>query len=185
VLLIDDDRTSRYLISGLLANTNCHLGEAEGGLEGLRLARESKPDLIVLDLSMPDLSGFELIECLKSDPETRNIPVVICTSKLLDDEDHARLSGAVAVISKSGISSRELAMAQFAEGFEKAGLECALKIENQPVGAQLTMKQESKGTKTILCIDNDQPGLVLRKMMSESEGYRVFTAASGEEGSPS
>ena len=136
VLLVDDDRASRYLLNGLLTNSNCQLREATGGIEGLRLARESKPDLIVLDLSMPDLTGFEVIERLKNDPETRNIPVVICTSKLLDDEESARLSSAVAVISKGSISSRELALAQFAGAFEKAGLECAMKIENQPVGAR-------------------------------------------------
>ena len=81
----------------------------------------SSPDLIILDLSMPDLSGFEVIDNLKQDPETAKIPVIIHTSKILDAGERLLLSDAVAVVSKN-TQSREVAMANFAEAFAKAGL---------------------------------------------------------------
>lgn len=129
VLLVDDDDTARYLLTSLLANSNCQLHEANNGTLGLRMVRELQPDMIVLDLGMPDISGFEFLEKIRRDAATENIPVVICTSKIIDDEDRKRLSSAVAIISKDIMSSRSTAMDKFNIAFQKAGLECALKIE--------------------------------------------------------
>jgi len=80
VLVVDDDDTSRYLLSTLLSSRTCQLSEALNGEQGLQMARELKPDLIVLDLAMPDKSGFEVLRLLKHDSSTAHIPVVICTS---------------------------------------------------------------------------------------------------------
>jgi CheY-like chemotaxis protein len=136
VLLIDDDETSRYLMESLLANSRCAVRQARGGLEGLRMARQSRPGLIVLDLGMDDLSGFEVLQALKADTETANIPVIIHTSKVLEDEDHARLKAAVDVIPKSIMSSRENAVARFTNAFKKAGLSYVNRNSDQPVVAE-------------------------------------------------
>ena len=66
ILMVDDDEIARYLLRGLLAGSGHRLLEAQGGVEGLRVARLSKPNLIILDLSMPDLSGFEVLETLET-----------------------------------------------------------------------------------------------------------------------
>ena len=91
VLVIDDDETSRYLIESLLGSSRCTVMQARGGTEGLQMARQSRPGLIVLDLGMEDLSGFEVLKGLKADARTANIPVIIHTSKMLDEEDYARI----------------------------------------------------------------------------------------------
>lgn len=135
VLLVDDDRTSRYLLSALLSNSNCQLSEADNATQGLRLARELRPDVIILDLAMPDLSGFEVLDQLKSDPATKSIPVVIHTSKVLDEDDRIRLKCAVGIVPKSAMSTRDVASAMFNEAFQKAGLGGAIRIEYLPVGA--------------------------------------------------
>jgi CheY-like chemotaxis protein len=122
ILVIDDDATSRYLIKGVLSQSNYEMAEAGGGIEGLRMAHELSPALIVLDLVMDDLSGFEVLEQLSADPATRSIPVVIHTSKDLDKKEQARLSAAVDVVSKTVMYSRESALASFSEAFRKAGL---------------------------------------------------------------
>jgi CheY-like chemotaxis protein len=136
VLLIDDDDTSRYLTESLLANSRCAVSQARGGLEGLRMAKQSRPGLIVLDLGMNDLSGFEVLRALKADTETANIPVIIHTSKVLEDEDYARLTAAVDVIPKSIMSSRENAVARFTNAFKKAGLSYVNRNSDQPVVAE-------------------------------------------------
>jgi CheY-like chemotaxis protein len=124
VLIVDDDEVARYLLKGLLAQTGFRIAEAKGGNEGLRHARQYKPDLIILDLGMPDLSGFEVLLNLKQDPETGKIPVIIHTSKILDAGERAMLEDAVDIISKN-TQSRELVMANFLQAFGKAGISVA------------------------------------------------------------
>jgi signal transduction histidine kinase/DNA-binding response OmpR family regulator len=122
VLIVDDDATSRYLLTGVLGNSGYRLIQAATGEEGLRVAREQKPALVILDLAMPGLNGFEVLKQLKQEPKTINIPVVVHTSRLLDEEDRKRLDSALCIVPKSDMSSRELATASFAEVFLRAGL---------------------------------------------------------------
>ena len=121
LLIVDDDEVSRYLLKGLLAPTGYWIAEAKDGHEGLRHARKFKPDAIILDLAMPDFSGFQVLESLKQDPETARIPVIIHTSKTLDSRERSLLHEAVEVISKN-TQSREAALASFSQAFVKAGL---------------------------------------------------------------
>jgi CheY-like chemotaxis protein len=121
VLVVDDDEISRYLIKTLLSYTDFRVVEAFGGQEGLVKARESKPDVVILDLDMPDLSGAEVLKKLKSDSKTSGIPVIIYTSKVLDKMERESLSDAVAILSKES-KSREQSLAQFADAFRQAGV---------------------------------------------------------------
>ena len=105
VLLIDDEEISRYLLRQLFASTPDQVIEASGGTEGLKYAREEQPELILLDLLMPEMSGLEVLERLRSDPRTADIPVVISTSKTLEDHERARLElHGVEVLSKARLS---------------------------------------------------------------------------------
>ena len=133
VLIIDDDETSRYLLKAVLAGSGSQVWEAQGGIEGLRMAAEGKPSLIVLDLAMPDLNGFDLLHQLSEDVRTREIPVVICTSKILRRDEESRLSAALDIIPKSIMTTREVAAARFSESFQKAGLAFARPAETQPL----------------------------------------------------
>jgi signal transduction histidine kinase/DNA-binding response OmpR family regulator len=90
-LVIDDEEVSRYLLRQILPSQTGQVLEAGGAAEGLRLARDEQPQLILLDLLMPETSGFEVLERLRSDPRTRDIPVVISTSKVLDANERSRL----------------------------------------------------------------------------------------------
>ena len=121
VLIIDDDEVSRYVLRSMLANQQLRFTEVTAGLQGLLQAREMKPDIIILDLKMPDLSGFEVLKALKLDPETSSIPVIIHTSKVLDQGERQVLEQAVAVLSKDS-RSREEALEKFADAFKKSGV---------------------------------------------------------------
>jgi CheY-like chemotaxis protein len=122
VLLIDDDEISRYLVRGWLDDVSCMIAEARGGEEGLRRARQDPPDAIVLDLVMPDVSGFEVLERLRADGPTQDIPVVVVTSKVLEDAERRRLKtlGAAAVVSKA--ADRDTAVTQLRSVLVGAGL---------------------------------------------------------------
>jgi signal transduction histidine kinase/CheY-like chemotaxis protein len=122
ILIVDDDEAARYVIRRFLAETFFTIIEASNGPEGLRRAREDRPRVIFLDLMMPQMSGFEVLEQLESDPVTRNIPVIIITSKLLKDRERRPLDGkAVAVLSKE-TASREAALASVRQAMAQARL---------------------------------------------------------------
>lgn len=121
VLLIDDDEISRYLVRTFLSHADLRILEAFDGEQGLRSAKDVKPDAVILDLRMPDLSGFDVLKRLKADPHTANIPVIVYTSKMLDSDERRMLADAAAILSKES-KSREVSLAQFADAFKKAGI---------------------------------------------------------------
>lgn len=121
VLIIDDDEVSRYLVKSLLGQVDCRIVEAAGGQEGLRKVTETKPEMVILDLAMPDLSGFDVLSRIKADPATATIPVIVYTSKILGEFEQEKLGSAVAVLSKES-ESREAMLGHFADAFRKAGV---------------------------------------------------------------
>ncbi|MBD2772755.1 ATP-binding protein [Iningainema tapete] len=122
VLLIDDDQVSRYLLKQLLVHSPIYIVEAEDGREGIRLALVEKPDCIVLDLTMPEMSGIEVLNQLKSNPATIAIPVVINTSEQLEEQEQKYLAErTVAIISKES-NSQQGAFNPLWSALIKAGL---------------------------------------------------------------
>ena len=91
VLVIDDEEVSRYLLRQLFASAPDQVIEASNAAEGLRFARDEQPQLILLDLLMPDANGFEVLDRLRADPKTADIPVVVSTSRPLNDDERAQL----------------------------------------------------------------------------------------------
>jgi len=121
ILVVDDEEISRYVLRQHLVKPDRVVSEAATGVEGLRLARAERPHLICLDLMMPDLDGLEVLRRLKADPITRDIPVVVVTSKVLDEsERRPLLELAAAVLPKEAVS-REGAAAALDEAIRSAG----------------------------------------------------------------
>ncbi len=109
ILLVDDDPVVHKMIEKLLLEEGFNLVHAYNGEEGLKMAIELKPDLILLDLIMPDIDGFEVAENIKKHPVSAQIPIFIITSKDLTVEERLRLSGNIErIIGKKAFSSEEL-----------------------------------------------------------------------------
>jgi len=81
ILCVDDDRPTVTIISGVLKKEAYEVETALDGQEGLKKAREFKPDLIVLDIMMPGMNGFEVCRHLRDDPDTANIAVIMLSAK--------------------------------------------------------------------------------------------------------
>lgn len=120
ILVVDDDEAARYILKGHLADTKFTVIEAADGPEALRLAEAERPELIVLDLVMPGMNGFEVLCRLRENPVTSAIPVIVHTAKTLDEKERTALNQqALAVLSK-GASSREATLKTVAETLRKA-----------------------------------------------------------------
>ena len=103
VLLIDDNSDDALLIRRLLeGRKNYRMYHAKDGWEGLSVARQKLPDLIVSDLTMPGIDGFGLVEELKLDPRTRHIPVVVVSAKDITEEERSRLNGHIEALYQKG-----------------------------------------------------------------------------------
>jgi signal transduction histidine kinase/CheY-like chemotaxis protein len=122
ILIIDDDEVHRYLLKQLLKDTPYALLEAEGGRDGVKLAREKAPHLIFLDFLLRDLTAFDVLDELKADPRTREIPVILQTSHELKEDERTRLARETAAILAKHTLSREVAISRIRDALSKAGL---------------------------------------------------------------
>jgi len=122
ILIIDDDEVHRYLLKQLLKDTPYALLEAEGGRDALKLAREKAPHLIFLDFLLRDMTAFDVLDELKADPRTREIPVILQTSHELKEDERTRLATETAAILAKHTLSREVAISRIRDALSKAGL---------------------------------------------------------------
>ena len=109
VLVVDDNVKAVELVAAVLEAEGCHVLRAYGGAEAIEAARSQLPDLVILDLMMPQVSGFEVARALREAKATARIPILVLTAKDLSAEDHARLNGGVgAILAKSHFDTGEL-----------------------------------------------------------------------------
>ena len=88
ILHIEDNPSNRKAVRHILRQTDFELTEAVDGEEGLRVALESPPDLILLDIQLPKLSGYDVAQRLRADERTRHVPIIAVTSYALSGDDH-------------------------------------------------------------------------------------------------
>ena len=109
VLVIDDEAVNVDFLEALLVPAGFTVLRAAGGKEGIEIARSQRPELILLDLIMPDVTGFEVVETLRSDDGTRSIPIMVLTSKELSEDDKRALNGHVAgIFGRNSVAGHEI-----------------------------------------------------------------------------
>lgn len=81
ILIVDDSPTERFFLANLLGKNGYQVTLAEDGSEALEKARQTKPDLILMDVVMPGLNGFQATRAISRDDELKHIPVILCTTK--------------------------------------------------------------------------------------------------------
>jgi CheY-like chemotaxis protein len=107
VLVVEDDGPTREVIKRALERDGWSVSEADNGRRGLLSVARQVPDLIVLDLMMPEMDGFEFVAELRKSESGRKIPVVVVTAKEITEEDRHRLTGQVRRVLHKGSFSRE------------------------------------------------------------------------------
>ncbi|MEI6042770.1 MAG: response regulator [Chloroflexota bacterium] len=106
-LIIDDSPNDRELITTVLSGAGLTVATAPNGQLGWEMAQRNPPDLVVLDLMMPELDGFEILTRLRQNAATFDIPVLICTAKELDSQEHKRLDHEAEAVLQKGDFSRQ------------------------------------------------------------------------------
>jgi CheY-like chemotaxis protein len=119
--VIDDSEGDRQLIRRVLENAGgYHVLEAANGPEGVALARWERPDLVILDLMMPEMDGFAVVEALREDPSTRSLPILVLTAKALTEEDRRRLNGRIERLLQKAGADPEALLAEILEVVRRA-----------------------------------------------------------------
>jgi signal transduction histidine kinase/CheY-like chemotaxis protein len=106
VLAIDDDPAARELVTNALRPEGFEVVSAASGREGLDLALENPPDLVICDLLMPDMDGYEVVERLHANERTKDVTILILTGQDLSAADRERLNGKVAEVVRKGVDPR-------------------------------------------------------------------------------
>lgn len=108
VLVVDDSPTERHALSELLKANGYQVFTAESGEEGVAMTKKLQPDLVLMDVVMPGLNGFQATRMITKDDSTKNIPVLICTTKALEtDKVWGLRQGAAGYVTKP-IDANEL-----------------------------------------------------------------------------
>jgi PAS domain S-box-containing protein len=183
VLAIDDDPEARALLRRLLAKERFRVEEAAGGEEGLRKARELRPDCITLDVIMPGMDGWAVLTALKGDPDLAEIPVVMLS---ILDERHLGFSlGASDYLTKPVDRDRlRDVLSRFADGTDAPSV---LVVEDDPATREAlrralekegwTSRTAEHGRAALEALDEARPTLVLLDlMMPEMDGFEFLEA---------
>lgn len=189
VVIIDDNPQDSRLIRRLLQSyKNYRVFEANNPLDGLDLVKQRKPDLVVSDLTMPEMDGFSLLEELKKDPTTKDIPVMIISAKTLTSTDRSQLEGRVESLwQKGSFNTRELVSHVVKTlGGDKNNSDAdpnapiQTTVENVTDGVKAVL--DNVGQSTILVIDdNRRDARLVRRILEATKRYNVLEAYSGEE----
>ncbi len=114
-LIVEDDPEARNVLRRFLENDGWKTQQAENGLVALERLKTQRSSVILLDLMMPEMDGFEFLATLKHDPALRALPVIVVTAKDLSDDDRKRLNGQVTRVLQKGAYSREDLLAEVAQ----------------------------------------------------------------------
>ena len=165
VLVVDDNEYDRFFIASLFKEKGMDVLLAENGPQALELSISDHPDLITLDLMMPEMDGAAVLDRLRANRMTADIPVVVITSKELTGAELERLScGVSAILSKGGLD-REVVLNELVKGLER-------------IGWRLPEGESGKGSRILIVEDSEAATIQLRFAL-ESAGFCVDAVSGG------
>jgi CheY-like chemotaxis protein len=166
-------------IAELLGYDDIEIETAATGGEALTRLRREPADCVVLDLRLPDMSGFEVLEQLRDDPALADVPVVVFTGRELSAEEDAQLHTMARSIVVKGVESPERLLDETALFLHRVITE--LPPEKQRMLERLNSSDEDLVGRTVLLVDDDARNIFALSSVLERRGMRVLTATTGNE----
>jgi CheY-like chemotaxis protein len=179
LLIVEDDAAEQMSISELLGHRDVNTIVASTGAEALDILRNEPCDCIVLDLRLPDMSGFDLLEKLASDELLRDIPVVVYTGRELTPEEDVQLRSIARSVVVKGVESPERLLDETALFLHRVISE--LPAEKQRMLDQLHGSDEHLVGQTVLLVDDDARNIFALSSALERRGMNVLAATTGRE----
>jgi signal transduction histidine kinase/CheY-like chemotaxis protein/HAMP domain-containing protein len=188
ILIVDDEKSTHDLLERELSSAGYDIMHAAGGREGLKLAKQARPDVITLDIIMPDLDGWSVLKALKADPDLCDIPVVLVT--IMRDRDLGFALGAADYITKPldrdvlmrvvGRHVRGDGRAQVLVVDDDAKTRDMLRRTLQKAGCRVA--EAANGSEAIEALERAKPALILLDlMMPGMDGFEVLERLHGDQ----
>jgi CheY-like chemotaxis protein/signal transduction histidine kinase len=179
LLVVEDNPAEQLSVEELLGHDDIDLTMATTGAQALALAREQAFDCMVLDLRLPDMSGFEVLECLRDTPSLTDLPVVVFTGKELSPEEDSRLRTLARSVVVKGVESPERLLDETALFLHRVVTD--LPPEKQKMLDQLHRSDDALFNKKVLIVDDDVRNIFALSSVLERRGMCVLTAGTGRE----
>jgi len=167
ILVVDDDATVREYLSFILEERGYRVVAVPGGKEALESVSSYRPDAVVLDLMMPEVDGFTVLDKLREDPATHDLPVIVVTAKDLTPEEQRRLADTTQRVIGKGV-------------MEKEDLHHELDATLVELGQQALQQGAKEKPRVLVVEDNEINALQVRTALEEN-GFEVSVAIGGEE----
>jgi CheY-like chemotaxis protein/HAMP domain-containing protein len=179
LLVVEDNEAEQRSIGALLDHDDIEIVTATTGAEALTLMSKTTCDCVVLDLSLPDMSGFEVLEKMRLERDLADIPVVVFTGRVLSADEDARLHSMARSIVVKGVESPERLLDETALFLHRVVTD--LPLEKQRLLERLHSSDEDLIGRTVLLVDDDARNIFALSSVLERRGMKVLTATTGKE----
>jgi HAMP domain-containing protein/CheY-like chemotaxis protein/signal transduction histidine kinase len=179
LLVVEDNAAERMSIKELLEHDDIEVLTSETGEGALAALRSTTCDCVVLDLRLPDMSGFEVLERIKADESLSEVPVVVFTGRELSPDEDALLHSMARSIVVKGVESPERLLDETALFLHRVVTD--LPAEKRRMLERLTSSDEDLIGKTVLLVDDDARNIFALSSVLERRGMNVLTATTGRE----
>jgi CheY-like chemotaxis protein/HAMP domain-containing protein len=179
LLVVEDNEIERQSIVALLSHEDVEITTAGTGAEALEVLRDTRFDCVILDLRLPDISGFELMENIRQNPERRELPIVVCTGKDLTENDSVRLARMAESVVLKDVQSPERLLDEVSLFLHLVAAD--LPAAKQRMLERLRQSDEALTGKKVLVVDDDVRNIFALTSLLEQHGVRVVNAENGSE----
>jgi len=179
LLVVEDNAAERFSITELLGHEDIDIVGAENGSEALAILEKEGSDCIVLDLRLPDMSGFEVLEKIRDDQRFTDIPVVVFTGRELTPTEESQLHSIARSVVVKGVESPERLLDETALFLHR--IVSNLPPQKQRMLERLHGSDEDLIGRTVLLVDDDARNIFALSSVLERRGMRVLTATTGNE----
>jgi CheY-like chemotaxis protein len=179
LLIVEDDEVERDTVAELLSHEDIEITSAGTGGEALEMLRHDQVDCVVLDLKLPDMSGFAVLETIRDDAELRDVPVVVFTGRELSADEDATLHTMARSVVVKGVESPERLLDETALFLHRVVAD--LPPAKQQMLERLHSSDEDLMHRTVLLVDDDARNIFALSSVLERRGMEVLTATTGSE----